>query len=260
MSLPLAGRRIVVTRPAGQSAGLARLIREAGGEPVLFPALEILPPSDPAALAAVLARLDEFDLAIFISRNAVDWGLRTLGRAWPEQVRVAAVGAGTARALAERGIGGVIVPQGPQPDSEALLARPELADVRARRVLIFRGEGGREVLRETLVARGAEVEYAECYRRARPRADGAALAAAWARGEVDAATVNSAEALENLCALIGEAGVRAARATPLFVPHPRVAKAAVELGFARILVAGPGDEAMRDRLVAYFAAQSFAAR
>jgi uroporphyrinogen-III synthase len=260
MNLPLAGRRILVTRPAGQAAGLARLIREAGGEPVLFPALEILPPSDPAALAAVLARLEQFDLAIFISRNAVEWGLAALARAWPVQVRVAAVGAGSARALAERGIAGVIAPQGPQPDSEALLARPELADMRARRVLIFRGEGGREVLREGLLARGAAVEYAECYRRARPRADGSALAAAWARGEVDAATVNSAEALGNLCALIGEAGVRAARAAPLFVPHPRLAQAAAELGFAEVLVAGPGDEEMRDRLVAYFAAQSFARR
>jgi uroporphyrinogen-III synthase len=260
MSLPLAGRRIVVTRPAGQAAGLARLIREAGGEPVVFPALEILPPADPAALAAVLARLEQFDLAIFISRNAVDWGLAALGRAWPARVRVAAVGAGTARALAERGIGGVIAPQGPQPDSEALLARPELADVRTARVLIFRGEGGREVLRESLVARGAEVEYAECYRRARPRTEATALAAAWARGELDAATVNSAAALENLCALIGEAAVRAARATPLFVPHPRVAQAAADLGFARIVVAGPSDDEMRDRLVAYFAAQSFAPR
>lgn len=260
MSLPLAGRRIVVTRPSGQAAGLARLVREAGGVPILFPAIEILPPSHAEALAAVLARLERFDLAIFISRNAVHWGLAALGRAWPAQVRVAAVGAGTARALAERGIGGVIAPHGPQADSEALLARPELGDMRKRRVLIFRGEGGREVLREGLVARGAAVEYAECYRRARPQADGAAIAAAWARGEVDAATVNSVEALENLCALLGEAGVRAARATPLLVPHPRVARAAAALGFERILVCGPGDEEVRDRLVAYFAAQSFAPR
>ncbi|MCX7961735.1 MAG: uroporphyrinogen-III synthase [Burkholderiales bacterium] len=253
MSGPLAGRRVLVTRPAAQAEGLARRIRAAGGEAIVFPTIEILPPSDPAALGAVLSRLEGFDLAIFVSRNAVERGLAALARPWPARLRVAAVGAGTARALAERGVGGAIVPAPGLADSEALLARPELADVRGARIVVFRGEGGRETLREQLEARGARVEYAECYRRARPQLDSAALLVRFTRGEVDAVTANSAEALENLCAFLGEAGLRAARATPLFVPHSRVARAAAARGFARTIVAGPGDEEVCATLMAYFA-------
>src|SRR5258705_526363 len=77
----------------------------------------------------------------------------------------------------------------------------------------------------TLTERGAQVEYAECYRRVRPQADAAPLLAEWQRGAVDAVTVFSVAALENLVAMLG-AGARRLEATPVFVPHPRVAEAA----------------------------------
>jgi uroporphyrinogen-III synthase len=249
---PLAGKRILVTRPRAQAGELARLIREAGGEPLVFPAIEIRAPSDPAALRAVLDRLERFDLAIFISRNAVEHGLAALERPWPARLQVAAIGAGTRRALEARGLRDVIAPAG-QADSEALLALPALRRMEGRRAVIFRGEGGRELLRRSLEERGAIVAYAECYRRVRPEAGGAGLRAAWARGEVHAVTVNSAEALANLWAILGEPAAEAARRTPLFVPHPRVAEAALRRGLREVIVAGAGDAEMRDRLVAYFA-------
>jgi len=252
MSGPLAGRRILVTRPLHQSEALARLIGEAGGEAIVFPAIEIAEALDPAPARALLGRLGEFDFAIFVSANAVERGLALLDRPWPDGVRAAAVGPGTRRLLQDRGVRGVLAPEG-LADSEALLALPALAAIRGRRVVIIRGEGGREFLRAALQARGAVVEYAECYRRVRPRADPAPLLLAWARGDLDAVTVNSAEALGNLAALLGEAGARLLRATPLFVPHPRLAEAAARLGVARAVVAGPGDGEMLQRLVAYFA-------
>ncbi len=252
MSGPLAGRRIVVTRPRAQSAALASLIGGAGGEAILFPAIEIADPVDAGPARALLARLESFDWAIFISANAAQRGLALLGRPWPGGVRAAAVGLETRRLLIAHGVPDPIAPEG-RSDSEALLALPAFDAVRGLRVAIIRGEGGREVLRDALQARGAAVEYAECYRRVRPQADPGPLLSEWARGSVHAVSVNSAEALSNLLAMVGEAGASHVRSAPLFVPHPRVADDARRLGFARVVVAGPGDGEMLAALVAYFA-------
>ncbi|MGQ0509715.1 MAG: uroporphyrinogen-III synthase [Betaproteobacteria bacterium] len=252
MTAPLAGRRILVTRPQGQSAALAKLIGEAGAEAILLPAIEIADPVDAGPACALLGRLESFDFAIFISANAAERGLALLGRPWPGAVRAAAVGAGTRRLLNEHGVHDVLAPEG-RSDSEALLALPAFAEVRGRRVAIIRGEGGREVLRDALRARGAEVEYAECYRRVRPTAVPGSLLTEWARGEVHAVTVNSTEALSNLLAMAGEAGASLVRLAPLFAPHPRVVDEARRLGIARVVLAGPGDGEMLQALVAYFA-------
>ena len=115
-------------------------------------------------------------------------------------------------------------------------------------MVIFRGEGGRELLGETLRARGAAVEYAECYRRVRPELDPAPLLEAWAGSGLDAVTVTSSEGLRNLAEMVGRS--RAASGcsrTPLFVPHPRIAEAARGLGVRTVIVTGPGDEGLLDR-------------
>ena len=241
--MSLAGRGIVVTRPRALAPGLAARIEGAGGRAILFPAIEI----EDLPLPGVLQQAESFDLAIFVSPTAVDKAARDVRR-WP---RVAAVGAGTRQALERRGISPVLAPQG-EADSEALLALRELQQVAGRRVLIVRGQGGRALLGDTLAARGARVEYAECYRRARPKADVAPLLSSWTEGAIHAVTVNSGEALENLVALLGDAGAVSLRATPLFVPHERVAASATCLGVRQVIVAGPADEQMVRRLVAYF--------
>jgi len=256
---PLAGRRILVTRPREQAEGLARLIREAGGEPVLFPAIEIRDLPQPGALLALVDRLEEFDLAIFVSPSAAHKALdliraRRPRAPWPAGLKVAAMGSGSRRELERHGLRDVIAPEA-EADSEALLATPALAAVQGRRVVIFRGAGGRELLGETLAARGARIEYAECYARALPRADAAPLLAAWARDGIDAVTVSSGEGLANLFELLGEPGRQRLRATPLFVPHERIAEAAARLGVRETIVAGPGDAQVHARLVAYFGAR-----
>ncbi len=249
---PLSGRGVVVTRPREHALPLAALIQAAGGDPVLFPTIEIVPTGHPEALASVLARLEAFDMAIFVSPTAVMHGVASVGRAWPGALRVAAVGAGTAKALGRHGFAAVIAPA-EQADSESLAALPELLDLRGRSVVIFRGEGGRESLRMTLQARGARVEYAECYRRVRPDHDAGPLLARWQRGGVDAASITSAEGLENFFSMLGPTGQGYLRATPVFVPHPRIGVAAEKLGVQRVMVTGRGDERTVAEMSAFFA-------
>jgi uroporphyrinogen-III synthase len=254
MSPPaLAERRVVVTRPAGQTAHMAALLRAAGGEPVLFPALEILDAEDLQPVLALIDRLGAFDLAIFISANAVNKALDLVHarRAWRAGLRVATVGRGSERELQRRGFAAVIAPS-ERFDSEALLDLPELKDVQGKRMVIFRGDGGRELLGDTLSARGAVVEYAECYRRGRPQADVAPLLALAARHELDAFTVTSSEGLANLYDMLGEAGRQWFKQTPLFAPHERIAAAARALGVQTVVLTGPGDEGLVAGLAAFF--------
>lgn len=251
---PLAGRRVLITRPLDQSHELARLIREAGGEAIVFPAIDIGPPADPTGLARILARLAEFDLAIFVSPTAVDYAFRAIAAIHgasarlPAHVRAATVGPASARVLADRGVADVIVPAD-RFDSEGLLAHPALVTVRGARVVIFRGGEGRELLGATLIERGASVEYAPCYERRPPAADPQPLIARWQLEGIDAASFTSSEGLENFAQAIGPAGRALLLATPIFVPHPRIAERAQALGAEAVILTAAGDAALAAALV-----------
>jgi len=119
--------------------------------------------------------------------------------------------------------------------------------------VIFRGQGGREWLRTRLEARGARVEYAECYRRARPDADPGALLARWQSGGIEAVSITSAEGLANFFEMLGPTGRGYLRATPVFVPHPRIALAARKLDVREIVVTGLGDIRTVAEMAAFFA-------
>lgn len=248
MSEPRAGRGIVITRPAGESQRLAALIREAGGVPLVYPAIEILDAPDPVQLEEAMRRLDEFDLAIFVSPSAVHKALARIlaRRALPSTLRCAAIGPGGVRALRRFGVNDVLAPApgSARFDSEALLALDFLQQVRGKRVVIFRGDGGRELLGDTLAARGARVEAVTCYRRGKPTFDATVLNAAGQRGEIAAVIVTSSEGLRNLCDHLGTTGVAWLRDTPVVVPHPRIAAAARELGMRRVVESASGDEAL----------------
>ena len=224
---PLAGKTIVVTRPRAQAGPLAAAIAAQGGQPLIFPLLEIGPAADPQPLAAAVARLADYSLAVFISPNAVAYALPAiLARGpWPAGLLPAAVGQGTVKALAAHGIAGCVAPR-ERFDSEALLDLPELAagQVAGRRVAIFRGDGGRELLAETLRARGAEVDCITCYRRSGPAGGVAPLLAAWRAGKLDALTVSSSEGLRYLVDLLDAEGRALSAENPGFraaCPHRR---------------------------------------
>jgi len=251
MSGPLAGRTVLVTRPAHQAAALAQAIRAAGGTAFEFPALDIeAVPLD--ALSVPLAQLAKADMAIFISPNAAQFGMaaiRASGCLSPS-TEVFAVGPGTARALRAQGVSGIVTPVGQ--DSEALLALPQLTEVAGKRVVIVRGVGGRALLAAALAARGARVDFLECYRRVRPQADAAPLLVRWHTGRIDAVTVTSAETLHNLAALLGEAGASLLANTPLFAPHEKIAEAARRFGIAHVIATPGGDAGLVDGLINWF--------
>jgi uroporphyrinogen-III synthase len=251
---PLAGVGVLVTRPTGQAEPLIRLLEEAGARAIHLPALAIAPPQDPQRVAAVVARLAASDLAIFVSANAVRHGLALIGgpTRLPARLRIAAVGEATARALHAAGVERVIAPA-QRFDSEALLALPELAHVAGQNIVIFRGEGGRELLTDGLAARGARVAHVECYRRVKPDVDLTAAVRDWDAGRIDIATVTSVEALRNLHELLGPEGQRCLARTPLVVVSSRIAQAARDLGLAgEILVSrAASDAAILDAVLAW---------
>ena len=283
---PLAGLNIVVTRPRGQAKNLAQRIMQAGGQATLFPLLEISPVLDPQSLYALIARLHEFNLAIFVSPNAVRYGMEAIitasnavsssqlsspgffpladgsdisnkaeghanvstkqYNALPATLKIAAVGQGSVRALRDYCVTHVIAPQD-RFDSEALLALPELKQTAGWRVVIFRGNGGRKLLGDTLNARGAEVEYATCYQRAKPHQDTSMLIAA----NPDAITVTSSEALGYLWDMLDSTAKKQLAAVPLFVPHARIAETAHNLGWSEVVFTGEGDDGLISSLIAW---------
>jgi len=281
-SQPLHGLTIVITRPRDQAAQLARSIERAGGIPLLFPLLDIAPAKDTQTLSDQIARLEQFDLAIFISPNAVHYGIAAISAAGkfagppqgaqgtppvrrgaeglqpgqaagfasnmslPASLRIATVGQGSAKALRELGIANVMAPT-ERFDSEGLLALTELQNVAGWRVMIFRGDGGRELLGDTLRARGATVEYATCYQRSKPHQDASLLLDACP----DAITVTSSEALGYFWEMLDASARVALRETPLFVPHARIAKLAREQGWRQVNLTGSGDDGLLSALITW---------
>jgi len=230
----------LITRPAAQAEGLCRLVETAGGRAIRFPAIAIEPVANRELARTLLAQ--DWDLILFVSRNAVEQAIPLLpnGRL-PVESRLGVVGAATARALSRAGRTPDLMPTG-RFDSESLLALPELADLSGRRVLIVRGVGGRGLLGDTLVERGARLAYAEVYRRALPVTDAASLLTHW-RLDVQLATATSGEILDNLLTLIGEKGRDLLLDTPLVVVSERTGRTATALGFVRVEVADGASDA-----------------
>lgn len=238
----------MVTRPLEQSTRLAEEIEALGGICIRFPLLEITPIADKQVLNDLVSRLNEYQLAIFISPNAVRYGMEAIQMAGglPDTVEVATVGLSSAKALRDLGRARVIAPQ-LRFDSESLLALTELQKVSGKRIVIFRGDTGRELLGDTLKERGANVEYITCYHRVKPHRDITELLAA----NPDVLCISSSEALHNLHALLGESDRKVLFPRPLFVSHERIALAAHKLGWQNVIVTAGGDEGLLAALTAW---------
>lgn len=252
MNKPLSGKRVLVTRPSHQAENLCHLIESQGGIPVCFATLGIAPIENGDKIRATLSHLESWQWLIFISANAVTMHSYYLDDAKIKRVtgqRVVAVGKATATALEKAGLPVDLVPDSSF-NTEALLAMPELQHMQGQRCLIVRGVGGRETLADTLRERGAEVEYLEVYQRVIPDTDTAEITGLLEQNKLDAITITSGEALQNLLALLDKKYHPALRALPLTVVSDRIKEIAQALGFKIIAVTkNPSDTALLETVI-----------
>ncbi len=244
----LEGVGVLVTRPRTQAVDLVAAIEAAGGAAFCFPVLEIVP-LDENIVAANAASLDKPDIAIFVSRNAVEYGLR-----YSDGARIAAIGPATAAAVSSAGRIVDIQPAAGF-DSEHLLAESVFTDVAGKRIRIIRGNAGRQLLAEELAARGASVEYLSVYERRLPNASPqllAGLEARWRQGEINVVTVMSVQSFRNLVALLPAWCEAQLELTPLVTPAGRVLKEILDRYPASrpILASGPQAREMVEAIIA----------
>lgn len=234
----LAGLKILVTRPSGQGETLMDAIRQSGGEVVSFPLLKIEPIADgerQAEIRQLVQDLDQYHLLIFISSNAARYGLQWIDQYWPQfpaGVEVVAVGPATAAALEE-------LPCRVQTSatgmlSEDILQLPVLRAVEDKKVALFRGVGGRELLADTLRERGAQVDYIETYERRNVTNSGAELLELLQHENVNVLTVTSGQILDSLCQLV-DITQNGINLIPLLVPSERIEEMAKTAGFKQVV-------------------------
>ena len=226
--------RVLLTRPAEESALLAASLSDVGIFSSSLPLLEIEALPVTPEQQAVWADLGRYCAVIVVSKPAARLGVQRLERHWP-RLPWFSVGAATAQVLADQGLDVHYPPSGD--DSEALLALPALREAIARtdaRVLILRGEGGRELLAERLREQGASVDYLELYRRFLPAYDPGVLMQRIQLERLNGLVVSSGQGFLHLQALAGSDWSQVAR-LPLFVPSPRVAEMARAAGAQEVV-------------------------
>jgi uroporphyrinogen-III synthase len=207
--MTLSGKRILITRSAEQAEELAGLVRRAGGTPVLFPTIRLVPPGDCGPLDREIARLSSFDWILFASANAARFFCERSARlglsSWPGSVRVASVGPGTSRELASRGVPVRLTAS--THTAEGLLEALLSTGIPGKRFLLPRAEEGREILPEAIGRLGGEVVSVVVYRNGLAEKDDDAAAEIVA-SPPDVCTFASPSAFRNLFPLLGEENAR----------------------------------------------------
>lgn len=231
-------QHIVITRPAQQASVLSDAIKAAGGDVLLFPTIHIKPLALDQHDKTQIQQLDQFDIIIFISPNAVNFGLAYMlaETSLPKETLIATIGRGSAKSVVQQ--------LGKQPDivpeenfnSEGLLATQALQNVANKRILIVRGEGGREHLKQTLQSRGAQVEYLNVYQRVMPSVSNSELEQNLQKNQIAAIVITSATSLKNLVTLTPNAVRQQLYQVPLVLINKRLIDVAREAGFSSKLI------------------------
>jgi uroporphyrinogen-III synthase len=249
---------IIVTRPAAAGERLRRKLVALGWNAVWCPAFDIAPPADAPRAREVLARLESFDLAVFVSPIAVEATVGLLDRSWPPSVAIGAVGAATAAAaavalapLVEASI--IAPPTDGGSGAEAFWAAWTSSGRRASRVLLLRAQHGREWLVDRFAASGATVETLPVYTRADRDIDAATLGTLRrAIGERRPALTlfSSSEAVDALDRQLGiEAGASAwLRSGVAVASHDRIRERLLAAGYTQVELDAADDEAQIARL------------
>lgn len=244
---PLDGISVLVTRPQGQAEGIASAIEANGGIAVRAPMLVINKVGDQAEAFATMRKLESFDIAIFVSRNAADFGTQLIRGhdSWPLKAQVFASGPSTVRRLGELGVDDVEA-SSDEVGSEGLLRLRGLSKrcVESKKIIIFRGSRGREYLADTLKMRGAEVTYCECYERCKPDIT---LKPILEKNELeipDIGLATSIELVENLAEVIVNERIDRLFNMPLMVASARIGRIVGSLGFnsSPLIVGNPTNE------------------
>ena len=232
----LKGINVLVTRPEHQAQGLCQALEKSGATPLPFPVLEITDPQDIASAKKIVQQLENYNWLIFISANAVERAFALMKQenvVLPDSCKVAAIGRSTADKLDELKVKEVLIPQ-QRFDSEGLLAQPELSELTGQKVLIFRGEGGREILGKTLQQQGAEVVHVAVYRRVKPDGNLDKIE----KNSVDIAIVTSNQSIQNLWQMAGKKHQRWLKQVALVVMSERNREYARKTGYqGEIIVA-----------------------
>ena len=248
--MSLQGRRILVVRPQQLPAlGDDQFVQQlgaAGAEPLHCPVMAIEPFAIPDANSPCSATLEtiksqvldlaSYHAAIFVSRPAAYLGAQWITHYWPQLpvgVQCYAVGDSTAVVLAQQGIQAAAPQQ--QLNTEGLLLLPGLQQLHDKKVLVFRGCGGRESLAETLRDRGAAVHCAELYQRQQINDCQQQIGQALQSG-LDAVVVHSGELLQALLQLLSKPQRHKLQSLPLLVPGQRLQLLAQRAGFENIVV------------------------
>jgi uroporphyrinogen-III synthase/uroporphyrinogen III methyltransferase/synthase len=242
-SLPLAGRRVLVTRAAHQASKLSDGLRALGAEPVEVPVLEIQPPISFDPLDAALRQLDSYDWLILTSANAARAlaeraaALR-IALAQPARLKVAAIGEATAEAARKAGLQVALVPEAYVAESlvEGLLARAA-----GQRILLARAAVARDVIPDALREAGAEVDVVDAYRNVLPEAAPEQLRRAIADG-LDAATFTSSSSATHLAEAARKAGIEwPFEGVPAVSIGPITSQTLRDLGWPPAAEASPSD-------------------
>jgi len=232
-TMPLTGKTVLITRPLGREENLRRLIEQAGGSVLHYPVFKIQAPSDLEikSLIHIRDQLHSFSMAIFISATAVEQS-QNYFPALPEHLVIVSIGSKTTHALHMQNIHADI--EASEHNTESLLQSPDLQapKIQGQRILIFRGEGGRALLGDTLVRRGAQVRYVETYHRKIPPLPPLTEQQI---DTLDAVTISSNEGLDNLVTLMEDPSLLID--VPLIVPGKRAASLAKQHGFKTIVAA-----------------------
>lgn len=226
----LAAKRILLIRPQRQEDQLLSMLENSGADVTHIPVMRIEPIVESQQIKTRILEVDNFHKAIFVSGNAAELGIEWIDKFWPMLpvgIEYFAVGERTSALLKEADIN-ALCPSGRQ-NSETLLQLTQLQELDNQRIIIFRGVGGREILAETLIERGARVEYCELYRRV---IDTQQLALAQQQ-ESDCLVAHSGELIQAM----GEAESSLFADTALVVPSERVAAIATALGYRRVISA-----------------------
>lgn len=241
---------VLVTRPKPQAENLCCLIEQRGWRAVRFPTLQIVA-VDNSAIKRQLGSLHQYHWLIFISRNAVNFALlANAGEVGAfKQCAIAAIGKATAKALTSAGLSVKLIPT-TQFSTEGLLATPAMNAISGNSCLIIRGQGGEETLASSLRMRGARVDYMEVYARKQPKDSNPTALRLLRQNQLDAITISSGDALNNMLAMLDGQLQRNLLLVPLVVISNRLKNMAKKSGFKYIVVAeNPDDLAITEAIL-----------